>query len=77
MSIVGNILGNVSKKSAQVSTDVHPQMIAAQKAAKDALLKNLAELEKFTQSQMPQITAVHKAGLEGLNQLSNNVKSML
>lgn len=77
MGIVGKMLGNASKKSAQVSTAVSPQMLAMQKNAQAALSKNLAELENFTQSQMPQINAAHKAGLEGLTQLANNVKSML
>lgn len=77
MSIVGKILGNVSKKSAQVSTAVSPQMLTMQKTAQAAFSKNLAELENFAQSQMPQINAAHKAGLEGLTQLANNVKSML
>lgn len=77
MGIVGKLFSGAAKKTLQTSTAVSPQMIAMQKNAQAALSKNLAELENFTQSQMPQINAANKAGLEGLTQLANNVKSML
>lgn len=77
MGIVGKLFSGAAKKTVKTSTAASLQMLAMQKNAQAALSKNLAELENFTQSQMPQINAANKAGLEGLTQLANNVKSML
>lgn len=77
MSIVGKLFSGTAKKSSQVSTSLSPQIMVTKKAIEDSLSKNLSELENFTQSQMPQINASHSAALEGLEQLSKNIRSML
>lgn len=78
MNIAKKILGNIAKKSVQQPVmSVTPQMTAVQNAARDAFSKNIAELKKFSQTELPQTVANQKTAFEGLEQLAKNVKSML
>ena len=76
------IFENLSKKTviktAEKSAVTTPSNIdLVQKSVKEALSKNIAELEKYSQTELPQTIASQKSALDGLEQLSKNIKSML
>ncbi len=82
MNIGKAILENLSKKTviktAEKTAVTKPSNIdLVQKSVKEALSKNIAELEKYSQTELPQTIASQKSALEGLEQLSKNIKSML
>ncbi len=78
MSICKNILCNITgKATGKAVVAIPPSIEAIQASANQAFSKNLAELEKFAQTELPQTIKDHKAALEGLEQLSKNIKSMI
>lgn len=82
MNIGKSILGNLSKKTVaktdgKAASSLSSDMASVQKSVSEALSKNIAELEKFAQTELPQTLSSQKAAIEGLEQLSKNIKSML
>ncbi len=82
MNIGKSILGNLSKKTVaktagKAASSLSSDMASVQKSVSEALSKNIAELEKFAQTELPQTLSSQKAAIEGLEQLSKNIKSMI
>ena len=82
MSICKNILCNITSNITRKATDkavvaIPPRIEAMQASVNKAFSKNLAELEKFAQTELPQTIKDHKVALEGLEQLSKNIKSVI
>ena len=82
MNIGKTILGNLSKKTVsktaeKTAASVPSDIASVQKSVSEALSKNIAELEKFAQTELPQTLSSQKSALEGLEQLSKNIKSMI
>ncbi len=82
MNIAKTILGTVSPKTvvktAEKTKSFLPSDIGSvQKSVSEAFSKNIAELEKFAKTELPQAITSQKSAIEGLEQLSKNIKSML
>ncbi len=82
MNIGKAILGNLSKKTVsktaeKVAVSLPADIVSLQKSVSEALSKNIGELEKYAKTELPQTISSQKSALEGLEQLSKNIKSML
>ena len=82
MNIGKSILGNLSKKTVaktagKAASSLSSDMASVQKSVSEALSKNIAELEKFAKTELPQTITSQKSAIEGLEQLSKNIKSMI
>lgn len=82
MNIGKAILGNLSKKTVsktaeKAAVSLPADIVSLQKSVSEALSKNIDELEKYAKTELPQTISSQKTALEGLEQLSKNIKSML
>ena len=92
MSICKNILCNITRKAVEsvtkstatksniesVATEfAYPNIGTLQKDVSGAFSKNIQEMEKFSQTEMPKVLESQNTVMETLEQLSKNIKSML
>ena len=70
-------LYNFDNPNEPVAVSLPADIVSLQKSVSEALSKNIGELEKYAKTELPQTISSQKSALEGLEQLSKNIKSML